>query len=60
VIKQKARKTDEIHPKAINVQRHRCFPEEPAREPWLHGFSSANANVLTVSDPETIDPVTGG
>jgi thiosulfate reductase / polysulfide reductase chain A len=60
VIKQKARITDEIHPKVINVQGHWWFPEEPAREPWLHGLWSANANVLTVSDPETFDPVTGG
>lgn len=60
VIKQKARITDEIHPQVINVQGHWWFPEEPAGEPWLHGAWHANANVLTISDPETFDPITGG
>ncbi len=61
VIRQRARVTDEIHPRVINVQRHWWFPEEPAREPWLHGLWESNANVLTMADdPDTFDPVTGG
>jgi anaerobic selenocysteine-containing dehydrogenase len=60
VIKQKANLTTGIDPRVINVQGHWWFPEEPAQEPWLHGGWSANANVLTISDPETFDPVTGG
>jgi thiosulfate reductase / polysulfide reductase chain A len=60
VIKQKANITPDIHPKVINVEGHWWFPEEPADEPWLHGGWSSNANVLTISDPDTFDPVTGG
>jgi thiosulfate reductase/polysulfide reductase chain A len=59
-IRQKAQLTDEIDPRVINVQSHWRFPEEPAIEPWLHGLRESNANVLTLSDPETFDPVTGG
>ena len=36
------------------------FPEQPAREPWLHGLWQSNANVLTMDDPDTCDPLTGG
>jgi anaerobic selenocysteine-containing dehydrogenase len=60
VIKQKARVTDGIDPRVVNVQSHWWFPEQPAREPWLHGLWWSNSNVLTISDPETFDPVTGG
>ena len=61
VIRQRALVTDEIHPQVVNVQSHWWFPEEPAREPWLHGLWEANANVLTsADDPDTFDPVTGG
>ena len=60
VIRQRAKLTDEIDPRVINVQSHWWFPEQPAREPWLHGMWESNANVLTMSDPETFDPVTGG
>jgi len=61
VIRQRARLTDEIDPRVVNVQSHWWFPEQPAREPWLHGLWEANANVLTMADdPDTFDPVTGG
>jgi thiosulfate reductase/polysulfide reductase chain A len=60
MIRQRAGITDEIDPRVINVQSHWWFPEEPAREPWLHGLWGSNANVLTmVHDPDTFDPVTG-
>jgi thiosulfate reductase/polysulfide reductase chain A len=59
-IKQKARITDGIDPRVINVEGHWWFPEEPASEPWLHGGWWANANVLTMIDAESCDPVTGG
>ena len=60
VIKQKANITPDIDPRVIHIEGHWWFPEEPADEPWLHGGWSSNANVLTLSDPETFDPVTGG
>jgi anaerobic selenocysteine-containing dehydrogenase len=60
VIEQKATITDEVHRKVINDQRHRRFPEEPAREPCLHGLLSTKADVLSVSDPKTMDAVTSG
>ncbi|HUJ68668.1 MAG TPA: molybdopterin-dependent oxidoreductase [Syntrophorhabdales bacterium] len=60
VIKQKAHITPDIDPRVIHVEGHWWFPEEPADEPWLHGGWSSNANVLTLSDPDTFDQVTGG
>ncbi len=60
VIKQKARVTKGIHPKHVNVESHWWFPEQPAQEPWLHGLWQSNANVLTMDDPDTCDPLTGG
>jgi anaerobic selenocysteine-containing dehydrogenase len=60
VIKQIARITTGIHPRVVNVESHWWFPEQPAQEPWLHGVWQSNANVLTLSDPETCDPLTGG
>jgi hypothetical protein len=45
----------------VNVQSHWWFPEEPAREPSLHGLWTSNCNVLTnAEDFDTFDPVTGG
>lgn len=60
VIKQKAHVTDRIHPKVINAQHCWWFPEQPAQEPWLGGMWESNCNVLTMDDPETCDPLTGG
>ena len=60
VIKQKALVTKRIHPKIINVQHNWWFPEQPAQEPWLGGMWESNCNVLTMDDPDTCDPLTGG
>jgi anaerobic selenocysteine-containing dehydrogenase len=60
VIKQKVKITDRIHPKVINCEHCWWFPEQPAREPWLGGLWQSNCNVLTMDDPDTCDPLTGG
>ncbi|MDP2644279.1 MAG: molybdopterin-dependent oxidoreductase [Desulfobacterales bacterium] len=60
VIKQKARLTRDIDPRVVNVEAQWWFPEQPAEEPSLHGVWQSNANVLTMTDPESFDPVTGG
>ncbi len=60
VIKQKANVTEKIHPKVINVQSHWWFPEQPAKEPSLHGLYQSNANVLTLTDDDALDPISGG
>jgi thiosulfate reductase/polysulfide reductase chain A len=60
VIKQKARLNAGIHPRVVDAASHWWFPEEPAQEPWLHGVWPANANVLTLDDPEACDPLSGG
>jgi thiosulfate reductase / polysulfide reductase chain A len=59
-IKQRAKLTDGINPKVVNVESHWWFPEQPAEEPSLFGVWQSNANVLTMDDPETCDPLTGG
>ncbi len=59
-IRQKAKLTQGIDARVINVQSHWWFPEEPGCEPWLHGLWPSNANVLTRIDLDTCDPVTGG
>ena len=59
-IKQKAKFNTGIHPKVINVEGHWWFPEQPAPEPSLHGLWQSNCNVLTLDDPDTCDPLTGG
>ena len=60
VIKMKAKVTTNIHPKIVNCEHLWWFPEQPAREPWLGGMWESNCNVLTMDDPDTCDPVTGG
>jgi len=60
VIKMKAKVTTNIHPKVINCEHCWWFPEQPAREPWLGGMWESNCNVLTMDDPDTCDPLTGG
>jgi len=60
IIKQKARVTDTIQPQVVNVQSHWWFPEQPAKEPILHGVYQSNANVLTLTDKEALDPISGG
>jgi hypothetical protein len=32
----------------------------PAEDPSLHGLWESNANVLTLDDPDTCDPLSGG
>ena len=60
VIKQKAKVTDDIMKQVVNVQSHWWFPEQPAVEPSLHGLYQSNANVLTRTDPASLDPISGG
>jgi len=60
VIRQRARLTTGIDPRVVNVEAQWWYPEQPAREPWLHGVWESNANVLTMDAPEVCDPVTGG
>jgi thiosulfate reductase/polysulfide reductase chain A len=60
VIKQKVKITDRIHPKVVNCEHCWWFPEQPAQEPWLHGLWQSNANVLTMDEPDSCDPLTGG
>jgi anaerobic selenocysteine-containing dehydrogenase len=58
-IRQKAKLTFSIDPKVVNVQASWWYPEMPAEEPFLHGVWESNANVLTLDDPETLDPICG-
>jgi anaerobic selenocysteine-containing dehydrogenase len=60
VIKMKAKVTTNIHPQVINCEHLWWFPEQPSREPWLGGMWESNCNVLTMDDPDTCDPLTGG
>ena len=59
-IKQKANVTETILASVINVEASWWFPEAKAEEPSLHGLWESNANVLTIDDPESCDPLTGG
>jgi anaerobic selenocysteine-containing dehydrogenase len=59
-ILQKARVGTGIHPKVVNVESHWWYPEMPAEEPWNHGALMSNANILTLDEPNTLDPLTGG
>jgi anaerobic selenocysteine-containing dehydrogenase len=54
-IKQKAKVTDGIDPRVVNIQHAWWFPEEPDPE---HGVWKSNANVLTNMDPP-YDPAMG-
>jgi thiosulfate reductase/polysulfide reductase chain A len=60
VIKQRAKFTTGIDPMVINIEASWWFPEQPGQEPWLYGVWQSNANVLTLNDPDTCDPLTGG
>jgi len=59
-IRQKAKLTTAIHPRVISVQHGWWYPEEPGEEPYLHGAFRSNANMLTLEEPEILDPLTGG
>lgn len=58
-IRQKAKLTTSIDRDVITVQASWWFPELPMTEPYLGGVWESNANVLTNSDPETMDPACG-
>lgn len=58
-IRQKAKLTTSIDRDVITVQASWWFPEMPMSEPSLGGVWESNANVLTNSDPETMDPACG-
>ncbi|UCH07549.1 MAG: hypothetical protein JSV55_00695 [Deltaproteobacteria bacterium] len=59
-IKQKAYLTNRILPNVVNVEASWWYPEMPGGEPSLHGFLESNANVLTLDEPDSCDPLTGG
>lgn len=58
-IRQKAKLTTSIDRDVITVQASWWFPELPMTEPSLGGVWESNANVLTNSDPEAMDPACG-
>ena len=51
-IKQRARLTEQVHPKMIHAQHGWWFPEKPGEDPGLHGLCESNANVLCTDAPE--------
>ena len=59
-IKQKAKLTEDILPNVINAEASWWFPEKEGKLPSLFGAFESNANMLTIDDPETLDPLTGG
>ena len=59
-IKQKARVSNKIPRGMVNAEASWWFPEMPAEEPSLYGLWESNANVLTLDDPGSCDPLTGG
>jgi anaerobic selenocysteine-containing dehydrogenase len=59
-IKQKAKLTEDILPNVINAEASWWFPEKEGKLPGLSGAFESNANMLTIDDPETLDPLTGG
>ncbi|RLI24308.1 MAG: dehydrogenase, partial [Candidatus Hecatellales archaeon] len=59
-IRQRARLTTAIHPRVVSIQHGWWYPEKPGEEPYLHGAFESNANMLTLEEPETLDPLTGG
>lgn len=59
-IKQKAFLTVDILPDVINAEASWWFPEKAEGLPNLSGALESNANVLTIDDPDMLDPLTGG
>ncbi len=57
---QKAHFNAGILPNVVNVEASWWFPEMDGAEPSLHGVWESNANVLTLDDPDSCDPLTGG
>jgi thiosulfate reductase/polysulfide reductase chain A len=59
-IKQKAKLTRRILPNVVNAEASWWFPEKPGELPSLFGAFESNVNMLTIDEPETLDPLTGG
>jgi thiosulfate reductase/polysulfide reductase chain A len=59
-IKQKAKITDRILPNVVNAEASWWFPEKPGELPSLFGAFESNVNMLTIDDPDALDPLTGG
>jgi thiosulfate reductase/polysulfide reductase chain A len=59
-IKQKAHVTEGIRPEVVNCEASWWYPEMHGGTPCLHGLWEANANVLTVDDPDACDELVGG
>ncbi|MGB9886544.1 MAG: molybdopterin-containing oxidoreductase family protein [Moorellales bacterium] len=59
-IRQKARLSEGMRPDVVNVEASWWFPEKPGELPVLFGALEANANVLTLEEPDALDPLTGG
>jgi anaerobic selenocysteine-containing dehydrogenase len=59
-IKQKAKVTDRILPNVVNAEASWWFPEKPGELPSLFGAFESNVNMLTIDDPDALDPLTGG
>jgi len=59
-IRQKVKLTDRILPNVVNAEASWWFPEKPGEEPSLFGAFESNGNMLTIDEPETLDPLTGG
>ena len=57
---RQAQEDDEsILPNVVNAEASWWFPEKPGELPTLFGALESNANVLTIDDPQSLDPVTG-
>ncbi len=58
-IKQRARFSERIDPRMVDVQHSWWFPEEVAEDPILYRAFESNANMLTTDNEEYCDPPTG-
>ncbi len=59
-IRQKANLSDGMRPDFVNVEASWWFPEKEGVLPNLFGALESNANVLTIDEPDMLDPLTGG
>lgn len=59
-IKQKAKLTGRIPRNVVNAEASWWFPEKPGELPSLFGAFESNVNMLTIDEPDTLDPLTGG
>ena len=58
-IKQRARLTEDVHPKVVAPDFGWWFPEKAAQEPSLFGVFESNMNVLTSDSMDYADRVSG-